>query len=91
VADIVPKRNIRNVEEFQMDLGTDYLIFNIISSTFSTWLEWSPAQLTGYANEVLLSKAVPEHALSTSLIAFACIIVLLGFSVFIFRKKELAS
>lgn len=67
------------------------IIFNIISSTFSTWLEWSPAQLTSYANEVLLSKAVPEQALSTSLIAFACIIVLLGFSVFIFRKKELAS
>ncbi|MEH7376683.1 ABC transporter permease [Neobacillus drentensis] len=67
------------------------IIFNIISSTFSTWLEWSPAQLTSYANEVLLSKTVPEQALSTSLIAFVCIIVLLGFSVVIFRKKELAS
>jgi ABC-2 type transport system permease protein len=67
------------------------IIFSIISGSLSTWLDWSPVQLTSYGNEVLLSKAVPKQILPTGIIAFASIIVLLLFSVFIFRKKELAS
>lgn len=67
------------------------IIFSIISGSLSTWLDWSPAQLTSYGNEVLLSKSVPEQIIPTSIIAFVSIIVLLVFSVFIFRKKELAS
>jgi ABC-2 type transport system permease protein len=67
------------------------IIFSIISSSLSSWLDWSPTQLTSYANEVLLTKANPEQILPTSIIAFACLIVLLLFSVLIFRKKELSS
>lgn len=66
-------------------------IFSIVSSALSHWLEWSPAQLTSYANEVLLERGIPDHTLPASLIAVACIILLLTFSVIIFRKKELAS
>ncbi|MCL6572832.1 MAG: ABC transporter permease [Bacillus sp. (in: Bacteria)] len=66
-------------------------IFSIGSSMFSQWLEWSPAHLTGYANVMLLEKGIPEHTLPASIIAVACIVFLLSLSVFIFRKKELAS
>lgn len=67
------------------------IIFSIISSSLSTWLDWSPAQLTSYANEVLLSNATPKQILPTTIIALACLIVLLLFSVLIFRKKELSA
>ena len=67
------------------------IILSIVSGSLSTWFDWSPVQLTSYANQMLVSKAVSEQVLPTCLIALACTIVLLLFSIFIFRKKELAS
>ncbi|MEH7332216.1 ABC transporter permease [Neobacillus drentensis] len=67
------------------------IIVSIVSSTLSRWLEWSPAQLTSYANEILLDKGVSEYLLPAGLLAGVCIIILLALSVMIFRKKELAS
>jgi ABC-2 type transport system permease protein len=67
------------------------IIFSLVSSTLSNRLEWSPAQLTSYANEILMSDGIPEQALPASLIATLCIIVLLWLSIFVFRKKELAA
>lgn len=66
-------------------------VFTLVAGALSNWLEWSPSQLTNYANEVLLSRGIPEDTLPASLLTLACIIILLWFSVFIFRKKELAS
>ncbi|CAH2717483.1 putative transmembrane protein YxlG [Neobacillus rhizosphaerae] len=66
------------------------IVLSLVSSTLSNWLEWSPAQLTNYANEVLLDNGIPEDTLPASLIAAVFINVLLSLSVFIFRKKELA-
>jgi ABC-2 type transport system permease protein len=66
-------------------------IFSIVSSMFSQWLEWSPAQLTSYANELLLNRAIPDHTLPACIVAIASILFLLAFSIFIFKKKELAS
>jgi len=65
------------------------LVISIVSSTLSHLLEWSPAQLTSYANSVLLSGKISVDTLPASLIATAIIILLLIFSVFIFKKKEL--
>ena len=67
------------------------ILISLVSNTLSQWLEWSPTQLPTYGNEILTSKVLPEHALPASLIAAACIIVLLLFSIFIFKKKELAA
>ncbi|WP_066061491.1 ABC transporter permease [Neobacillus soli] len=67
------------------------IIISLVSSTLSNWLEWSPAQLTTYANEILMDKEIPDSTLPASLLAAVCIILLLYFSVFIFRKKELAA
>jgi ABC-2 type transport system permease protein len=67
------------------------IVFSIVSSSLSNWLEWSPAQLTSYAKEILLSVRISEDTLQASLIAAFLIIVLLLFSIFIFRKKELAA
>jgi ABC-2 type transport system permease protein len=66
-------------------------VFTLVTGALSNWLEWSPSQLTNYANEMLLSRGTPDDTLPASLLTLACIIILLWFSVFIFRKKELAS
>jgi ABC-2 type transport system permease protein len=67
------------------------ILFSIVGSTLSNWLEWSPSQLTSYANEVLMLRGVPDDTLPASLLSITCILLLLWVSVFIFRKKELAS
>jgi ABC-2 type transport system permease protein len=67
------------------------IIFSLVSSTLSNWLKWSPAQLTSYANEVLMDKGIPDNTLPACLLAAASIIILLSLSVLIFRKKELAA
>ena len=66
------------------------IVISIVSSTLSNRLEWSPAQLTSYANEVLMHKGFSDYTLPASLTAAACIIILLFLSVYVFRKKELA-
>jgi ABC-2 type transport system permease protein len=67
------------------------MVISLVSSSLSNLLEWSPAQLTGYANEILLSKVIPDDTLPASLITVFLIILLLSFSIFLFRKKELAA
>jgi ABC-2 type transport system permease protein len=67
------------------------IVFSIAGSILSNVMEWSPSQLTNYANELVLKKAIPDDTLPASLITAACIIVLLVLSTIIFRKKELAS
>lgn len=67
------------------------MIISIVTSSLSHWLKWSPAQLTNYSNEILLSGNISKYTYISSVVALACIIVLLTTSVFIFRKKELAA
>ncbi|MCM2531986.1 ABC transporter permease subunit [Neobacillus pocheonensis] len=67
------------------------IVLSIISSSLSKWLEWSPALLTDYANKMIMSGEISEYLLPASLVAVACIILLLISSIFIFRKKELAA
>ncbi|MFJ7725710.1 ABC transporter permease [Neobacillus sp. NPDC097160] len=67
------------------------IVVNLVSSTISNLLEWSPSQLTGYAGEILLGKGISDDTLPASIIAAGCIVILLALSVVIFKKKELAS
>jgi ABC-2 type transport system permease protein len=67
------------------------IIVSLVSSSFSHWLDWSPAQLTYYANKLLMYGSISKHVFPTILVDLACIIILLLLSIFIFRKKELAS
>lgn len=66
------------------------IVFSLLSSTLSNRLQWSPAQLTGYANELLIKQGISDYILPASLTAAFCIIILLFLSVYAFRKKELA-
>lgn len=70
---------------------TVVIVLSLLSSFFSNWLKWSPTQLTSYANEVLLLGGIPDNTLLAGLLAGICIVLLLVFSIMIFRKKELAS
>jgi len=67
------------------------IIVSLVSSALSNWLEWSPALLTSYASEVILGKGIVDHTISASILAVFIILILLGFGMFIFKKKELAS
>lgn len=67
------------------------IIVSLVSSSFLNWLEWSPAQLTGYANKLLMLGDIPKYTFPTSLLAIICIIFFLLLSIFIFKNKELAT
>lgn len=66
------------------------LILNIISSSLSTVMEWSPAQLLNYTSEFLMKGSWPEETFIASIIAIVGMVILLVSSILIFRKKELA-
>ncbi len=67
------------------------LVVSIISGALSHILEWSPSQLSSYASALLTAGELPDETLPAILIAVFLIVILLWFSVFIFKKKELAS
>jgi ABC-2 type transport system permease protein len=67
------------------------LVVSIISGALSHLLEWSPSQLTSYASTLLTAGELPDNTLPASLIAIIIIAIFLWLSVFIFKKKELAS
>jgi ABC-2 type transport system permease protein len=67
------------------------IVVSIISGALSHLLEWSPAQLTSYASALLTIGDLPDDTLPASLTALLLIVVLLWLSVFLFKKKELAS
>ncbi|WP_045524051.1 ABC transporter permease [Neobacillus niacini] len=67
------------------------LVLSIISGALSHLLEWSPSQLAGYASALLTVGELPDDTLPASLVAILLIVILLWLSVFLFKKKELAS
>jgi ABC-2 type transport system permease protein len=67
------------------------LVVSIISGALSHLLEWSPSQLTSYASALLTTGELPDDTLPASLIGILLIVILLWLSVFLFKKKELAS
>ncbi|MBA4537991.1 ABC transporter permease [Bacillus aquiflavi] len=67
------------------------IILNLVGGLLSHWLKWSPSQLSVYAGSFLTLGELPDEITGTVLISFILIVMLLIFSVFIFRKKELAT
>jgi ABC-2 type transport system permease protein len=67
------------------------LVVSIVSGALSHLLEWSPSQLTSYASALLTAGELPDDTLPAGLLSLLLIVVLLWLSVFLFKKKELAS
>ncbi|MDM5331399.1 ABC transporter permease subunit [Neobacillus sp. CF12] len=67
------------------------LVVSIVSGALSHLLEWSPSQLTSYASALLIVGELPDDTMPTGLLAILAIVILLWLSVFLFKKKELAS
>ena len=67
------------------------IVVSIVSGALSHLLEWSPSQLTSYASALLTVGELPDDTMPTSLLAILVIVILLWLSVFLFKKKELAS
>ncbi|MEH7884882.1 ABC transporter permease subunit [Bacillus sp. JJ1609] len=66
------------------------IIINLIGSTFSHLMQWSPTQLLQYASEVLVLDAWPDEIWLATGITFLLIILLLASAVTVFKSKELA-
>lgn len=66
------------------------IIINLIGSTFSHLMQWSPTQLLQYATEVLVLDTWPDNIWFAIGITFLLIIILLSCAVAVFKNKELA-
>lgn len=66
------------------------ILASIVTSVFSRWLDWSPAQLPSYTNQFLYSGIFSTEAIISTLITLGVIILLLAASIRIFMRKELA-
>ncbi|MGA9224783.1 MAG: ABC transporter permease subunit [Mesobacillus sp.] len=66
------------------------IIINLIGSTFSHLMQWSPTQLLHYASEVLVLDTLTEDIWFATGITFLLIILLLASAVAVFKSKELA-
>ncbi|MED3572141.1 ABC transporter permease [Cytobacillus praedii] len=66
------------------------IILIVISGTFSKWVEWSPAQLLSYASTFIMSGSNSSDVWSAIILSVFGIIMLLGGSIAIFRRRELA-
>lgn len=65
------------------------IVLNSVSGLLNHTLKWSPALLSSYTGEFILSGGGVNEALSATLIVTSLtIVLLLIFSVLIFRKKE---
>jgi ABC-2 type transport system permease protein len=67
------------------------LVVSILTGALSHLLEWSPSQLTSHAGALLTAGELPDDTLPASFISLLLIVILLWLSVFIFKKKELAT
>jgi ABC-2 type transport system permease protein len=67
------------------------IVLSLVSSTLSNVFKWSPSQLPGYADQILLSKGVSDDLMPACYISALIIVVFLVWSIVIFRKKELAA
>lgn len=66
------------------------IIFNLIGSTISHLMQWSPTQLLQYASEVLVLDTWSDDIWFAAGITFLLIILLLVTAVALFKSKELA-
>lgn len=67
------------------------IVLNLVSSSLSHIFEWSPAQLTSYANELLILNKFSSDIFPAVGISLTGMIALLAACILILRKKELAS
>lgn len=64
---------------------------SVLTSIFGKYLTWSPNNLSGHIQEMLLLHEVSTDLVATTIITLVCIIALLIGSLFVFEKKELAN
>jgi ABC-2 type transport system permease protein len=66
------------------------ILLNLVGNTLSHVMEWSPTQLLPYAAEIINVNSVSGEAWTSAGVTLVIMILLLGSSVLIFKRKELA-
>ncbi|MDV2883624.1 ABC transporter permease [Alkalihalophilus pseudofirmus] len=69
---------------------TTIIILSIMTSTFESWMEWSPAQLTSHLGSILVEETVPQGLWLTVSVTVILIIVFFLGSIKILQNKELS-
>ncbi len=67
------------------------LIMKLITTIFSHLLEWSPNNISGYINQMLVSGSVPSELTGSAIVTIAMIILLIAGSIYTFKSKEMAN
>ncbi|SDR09311.1 ABC transporter permease [Virgibacillus salinus] len=67
------------------------LVMKLITTIFSHLLEWSPNNISGYINQMLVSGNVPSELTGAAIVTIVIIILLVAGSIFTFKSKEMAS
>lgn len=65
------------------------MALSIVTSAFGRFLAWSPANITGYIHELLITNTLSGDLIATSITTIALIFVLLMSSILIFKTKKL--
>ncbi|MGP4108216.1 ABC transporter permease [Virgibacillus sp. L01] len=67
------------------------LVMKLITTIFSHLLEWSPNNISGYINQMLISGSVPSELTGAAIVTIAMIILLIAGSIYTFKSKEMAN
>ncbi|MFB4169993.1 ABC transporter permease [Virgibacillus sp. JSM 102003] len=67
------------------------LVMKLITTIFSHLLEWSPNNISGYINKMLVSGSVPSELTGAAIVTIAMIILLIAGSIYTFKSKEMAN
>ncbi|MBP1948115.1 ABC transporter permease [Virgibacillus litoralis] len=67
------------------------LVMKLITTIFSHLLEWSPNNISGYINQMLVSGSVPSELTGAAMVTIVMIILLVASSIYMFKSKEMAN
>lgn len=67
------------------------LILKLITTIFSHLLEWSPINISGYINQMLVSGSVPSELTGAAVVTVVMIVLLVVGSIYTFKSKEMAN
>lgn len=65
------------------------ILLTAVSGTFSDYVGWSPALISGYVNSFLINGNYPENMMEAAIMAAISCFMLIGAAIAIFRSKEI--
>lgn len=67
------------------------VLMKAVTTIFAHLLEWSPNNISGYIQQMIVSGNIPTELTGTSVVTVLIVIILLAASIFTFKTKEMAT